>query len=130
MSCMIASWQVASQSTQLKQSNLRRTHSSYTQLSAQTGHGLRLQRYLQEWEVKRSSGRGESTGVTWGGNCHPKNSLATPAASPVCRFEYKEKLRLIRHLQERISDIPMQVNAALDDSNHPPFSAESDVLRE
>jgi len=56
--------------------------------------------------------RGGSTGVAWGGKCHPKNSLATPAATPVGSFENKEKLWLIGHLRERISNIRMQVNAA------------------
>ena len=33
--------------------------------------------FVMQWD------RGGSTGVAWGGNCHPKKNLATPAATPV-----------------------------------------------
>ena len=43
-----------------------------------------------------------------------KIGLATPAATPVGSFVLKEKLWLIGHMREKISNVRVQVNAAQD----------------
>ena len=57
--------------------------------------------------------RGGSTGVA---TATLKNSLATPVPTSVGSFVLKEKLWLIGHLWENISNVRVQVNAAQDAS--------------
>ena len=65
------------------------------------------------WERRSDTARGRSTGVA---AATLKNSLATPAATPVGISVLKDNLWLIGHLGEKVSNVWVQVNIAQDAS--------------